>query len=260
MHIMYLCVRVQYNCMHLLFMWMFARLSEFFLFSFGKWQVEKLLEDFVASQLTLLTRRPSAFGATNRAAVEGTAEEIEAGRLWEGEMRRDLARVLIQRMDVKNEGTLREDFVPNRTLYPTRRGAPTRRWSAGTPLVQCHSPRSTWGPHEALCPHRLMRCRQGCTEAVPRGAMGSHCGTTCPMRVLPCPFAALPGCACGARPLLQKDLRAHLEQEAQAHQLLMLQAVVANQELAHSLAQRLSLLEKVSSTVLYCTVLYCTAL
>lgn len=207
-------------------------------------QVEKVLEDFVAAQRTLLTRLSSAFGATNQAAVEGAAGEIEAGRMWEENLRRDLARVLIQRMDSSHQGHCGREFAAEEDLRSHEPGCPFRtRKCSHAPCAVSLSQRHV-AAHEELCPHRLMPCRQGCAEAVPRGVMASHCATTCPMRVLPCPFAALPGCACA--PLLQKDIPDHLGRESQGHQLLMLQAVVANQELAHSLAQRLSLLEKVS--------------
>lgn len=209
-------------------------------------QVEKLLEEFVASQLTLLTRLSSAFGATNRAAVEGAAGEIEAGKLWQGELRRDLARVLIQRMDVKHQGHCGREFVCEQNLRAHEPSCPYKAVKCGHAPCTVSLSQKHMGAHQELCPHRLIPCRQGCAEAVPRGVMASHCGTTCPMRVLTCPFAALSGRACGQPPLLQKDLAAHLEKEAQSHQLLMLHAMVANQEFAQSLAQRLSLLEKVS--------------
>jgi homogentisate solanesyltransferase len=94
--------------------------------------------------------------------------------------------------------------------------------------------------HDSECPFKLLPCEQGCKERVTRGDMDRHCVTTCPMKLVSCPFQSV-GCK---ESLHQCEVDAHCDSRTQLHLRMVLQLLQRQDVTIGSYVQRLALVEK----------------
>lgn len=97
--------------------------------------------------------------------------------------------------------------------------------------------------HDAICAHKRVPCAK-CGEEVPRGELRVHAAAACPEREASCTFSAV-GCQ---SPLIHRDLAGHLEECCQAHLMLLLRALMEQQDLVQALTRKVADLEATCAT------------
>mmetsp|Transcript_8677 Transcript_8677/g.18992 ORF Transcript_8677/g.18992 Transcript_8677/m.18992 type:complete len:495 (+) Transcript_8677:52-1536(+) len=192
-----------------------------------KTTLDATLGDFVASSRGVSTWLAGVFKGASEEVVLSRMEDVRAScPIAELEA---LAAVAIRR------------FMPEMTCSAEEVEHECRLRALLCPYTGCRERFSSYAlaGHDSVCTFKPVACEK-CKEEVPRGQLVVHSAVACPMREATCTYSTV-GCEVALR---QRELPSHLDDCTQSHMMMLLQALVEQQELVKSLVGRVRDLEQ----------------
>ncbi|XP_057870650.1 uncharacterized protein LOC131077224 [Cryptomeria japonica] len=203
------------------------------------------LQGFLRSKRSLFRRVSSKLlsGDVNDKKIEEFVQELERTGSWLAGKREVVAKSLLKRADRSRmfhcdmRFDKSQEFVEHKAKCPLRPIMCTNEGCVEVLSAIHHD------EHDGTCSFKLLPCKQSCGSTVLRKDMEFHCSTTCPNKVVPCPFNEV---GCDAM-LPQGSLVQHYTDFIASHLLYVLQSLHKQETTTGIQAQRIHLLEKTLS-------------
>lgn len=189
--------------------------------------VQGAIKDFVSAQGGVMAQMADALKGTDETGLTQRIAEVEA---CFPQLERDsYAAIALRRL------------CPDCCCSSAQEQHDCRHAPVTCPHVGCTERISAYAvaSHDAACKFKLVECPR-CKEQVRRGELQAHRKSACPEREAVCAFASV-GCTAA---IVHREAEAHLEECAQAHLLLTLQALEEEREAGRQLAARVVDLER----------------
>eukprot|EP00898_Chlorokybus_atmophyticus_P000887 jgi/Chlat1/179/Chrsp1S03105 len=189
--------------------------------------VHELLDRFTKRKRSFLGRVFSGGADSKDEKLEHLVMDMERSAIWSIGHREALAKELIRRMDLACVEHCGKSFSTVDDLHEHKANCPLRPVTCdnnGCVEVCCARALSK---HDSECPYKELPCEQGCPETIPRMDMNKHCLTTCPMKVVRCPFQEA---GCNLETVVQGSVDKHCNENV-AHHLALLNLYTREQQL-----------------------------
>ncbi|XP_039026286.1 uncharacterized protein LOC120159818 [Hibiscus syriacus] len=181
-----------------------------------------LINEFASTKRNLFSRVSGWLQSDNREDnIDDFAQEMEINGFWSIDNREEIAQTLMKNVDLKNEFHCDMKFYSADELdqhMPTCKYRPRTCQNEG-----CHArfSASQMEKHDSVCAFKVIPCEQKCPANLMRHHMDRHCITTCPMKLVNCPFYSA-GCK---SPLPQCKSEEHCFSDLHSHLLFILQVI-----------------------------------
>eukprot|EP00250_Pteridium_aquilinum_P013376 c21304_g1_i1 orf=127-1209(+) len=203
------------------------------------------LDQFVQSKTKFLSRVSSKLISNEKKEdrIEEFEQDLQQNERWIFGQRERLAKDLLKAVDNTKISVCaltfssQEDLADHKSICPLR-PVTCENDGCGHVFSAMHGTE-----HDAVCGFKLLPCEQSCKALIMRSQMDKHCVTTCPMKLVKCPFFHV---GCG-NTLPQGMVEEHCTASMSSHLNSVLQNTQKQESLVSSLTQRVLLLEKALS-------------
>lgn len=204
-----------------------------------------LLDQFVQSKTKFLSRVSSKLISSEKKEdrIEEFAQELQQNERWIIGQRESLVKELLKGLDQTKSSVCgltfksQEELAEHKSICPLR-PVTCENDGCGHVFSALHEVE-----HDAICGFKLLPCEQACDALIMRSQMDKHCVTTCPMKLVKCPFFHV---GCG-NILPQGMVEEHCTSSMSLHLNAVLQNLQKQEVSVSSLTQRVLLLEKAMS-------------
>ena len=205
-------------------------------------RVKHLLDQFVQSKTKFLSRVSSNVMTDKFYRIRQFSQELQHLDRWRYEERRLLAEKILRSVAVSSEKLFcclrfdsQEELARHKVACPLR-PVICENTGCGHVFSALHGL-----DHDAICGFKLMPCVQACDAMVMRSMLEMHCETTCPMKLVNCPFFNL-GCT---NNFPQGMLEEHSITNVSVHLMYLFESSQKQESVVSNLARRMLLIEKV---------------
>ncbi|MCO5604060.1 hypothetical protein L7F22_058217 [Adiantum nelumboides] len=206
-------------------------------------RAKALLDQFVNSKTKLLSRVSSKLVSADKKEekLEELEQDLQHNEKWIFGQRERLAKDFIKALDTARSSVCALKFSSHEELAEHKGICPFRpitceNQGCGHVLSALHG-----AEHDVACGFKLLPCEQACDALIMRSQMDKHCITTCPMKLVQCPFFHV---GCGLT-LPQSMVEEHCTASMGLHLNSVLQSMQKQEVMVSSLTQRILLLEKI---------------
>lgn len=208
-------------------------------------RAKALLDQFVFSKTKFLSRVSSKLISNDKKEerIEEFEQDLQQSERWIFGQRERLAKDFLRLIDSAKSSVCELTFSSQEGLAEHKSICPLRPVTCendgcGHVFSAMHG-----AEHDAMCRFKLLPCEQACNALIMRSEMDKHCVTTCPMKLVKCPFFHV---GCG-NTLPQGMVEEHCTASMGSHVHLVLQSMQKQEVVVSSLTQRVLLLEKALS-------------
>ncbi|KAI4348823.1 hypothetical protein L6164_009498 [Bauhinia variegata] len=184
--------------------------------------ISDFVDDFASTKRNLFSRVSGWLLNDKREdKIDDFIQDMERDGFWSLDKRETIAETLLKNVDFKClfhcslKSNTEEELASHvyncnfRSMICENEGCESRFCAANL------------DKHDAICPFKIIPCEQKCSENIMRRAMDRHCITSCPMRLVNCPFYSV-GCRVAIR---QCDIVKHRSDELHSHLLYILRGI-----------------------------------
>ncbi|KAI5083708.1 hypothetical protein GOP47_0003451 [Adiantum capillus-veneris] len=208
-------------------------------------RAKALLDQFVHSKTKLLSRVSSKLVSADKKEdkIEELEQDLQHNEKWIFGQRERIAKDFIKALDSTRSSICALKFSSHEELAEHKSICPFKpitceNQGCGHVLSGLHG-----AEHDAVCGYKLLPCEQACDALIMRSQMDKHCITTCPMKLVQCPFFHV---GCG-HTLPQGMVEEHCSASMGSHLNSVLHSMQKQDVVVSSLTQRILLLEKALS-------------
>lgn len=177
-------------------------------------------DDFAALKRNLFGRISGWLLSEKREdKIDDIVQEMELSKFWATDRREAIARTLLKNVDFKGafHCVMKFDAAEDLAEHVTSCGF--RSMICANEGCNARFTAAHLEKHDFACPFKVIPCEQNCSESLMRREMDRHCITTCPMKLVKCPFYQV-GCQ---STVPQGTLKQHIHDSLRDHVLRVLQ-------------------------------------
>lgn len=177
--------------------------------------ISDFIDDFVGFKRNLLSRVSGWILSEMRDdKIDDFVQEMELNSFWLLDRREAIARTLLKNIDFKNEYHCNMKFKSCDELEQHHLKCGFRTVTCENEGCSATFSAAHMEEHDFNCPFKILPCEQKCPEILIRQEMDKHCITTCPMKLVNCPFFSI-GCqatvpSCNIKEHCSDDVSSHV--------------------------------------------------
>lgn len=156
--------------------------------------ISYFVDDFASSKGNLFSKVSGWLSSESREdKIDDFVQDMEMDRFWLIDRRETLALTLLKNVDFRNLFHCSMKFKSAQDLANHSDNCSFRPIFCQNQGCNARICASHLDKHDSTCPFKIIPCEQNCSDSIMRREMDKHCITTCPMKLVNCPFYAV-GC------------------------------------------------------------------
>ncbi|KAL8456245.1 hypothetical protein ACS0TY_034456 [Phlomoides rotata] len=205
--------------------------------------ISDFVDDFVSSKRNFFSRVSGWLLSDKREDwIDDFVQEMEVNGFWLMNRRNTVAQTLLKNLDFRNIYHCNRNFKSIEDLEKHKSDCSFRTMTCSNEGCDSSFSVAQMEQHDSICPFKMLQCEQNCPNIIMRRDMDRHCITTCPMKLVKCPFYSV-GCQ---STIPQSTIEQHRSESLACHLLYVLQ-VLHKEASPEDLKDRANELEKISS-------------
>lgn len=176
--------------------------------------VSDFIDDFLGIKKNLLSRVSGwLLSEMREEKIDDFVQEMELNSFWLLERREAIAQTLLKNVDFKNGYHCDMKFKSYDELEQHHLKCGFRTVTCENQGCSATFSAAQMEKHDSICHFKILSCEQRCPEVLIRQEMDKHCITTCPMKLVNCPFYSI-GCQAT---VTRSNIKEHCADDVSSH-------------------------------------------